>query len=109
MNVYDTANKLAAEIKEAKEYADYKKLKDSINSNPEKKQKIESFEKMRYDIQVKSLQGQNLEKETSELQTKYAELQQDEEIKQYFDAEVRFNVLIADVNKIIAEAVKEVL
>ena len=33
----------------------------------------------------------------------------DEEIKKYFDAEIQFNVMIADVNKIIAEAVKDVL
>ena len=32
-----------------------------------------------------------------------------EEIKKYFDAEMQFNVMIADINKIIAEAVKDVL
>ena len=93
MTVYDTANRLATEIKESAEYTEYKKLKDSINSNAEKKQKIEDFEKLRYNIQLKAMQGQNA----------------DEEIKKYFDAEVRFNVLIGDVNKIIAEAVREVL
>ena len=31
------------------------------------------------------------------------------EIKEYFDLEVKFNVMIADVNKIIAEAVQDVL
>ena len=30
-------------------------------------------------------------------------------VKEYFDAEMRFNVLLADVNKIIGEAVKDVL
>ena len=32
-----------------------------------------------------------------------------EEIRKYFDAEIQFNVMIADVNKIIAEAIKDVL
>ena len=31
------------------------------------------------------------------------------DMKEYFDLEVRFNVLLADVNKIIGEAVKDVL
>ena len=31
------------------------------------------------------------------------------EIKEYFDLEVKFNVMLADVNKIIAESVKDVL
>ena len=30
-------------------------------------------------------------------------------LKEYFDLEVKFNVMVADVNKIIAEAIKEVL
>ena len=30
-------------------------------------------------------------------------------IKEYFDLEVKFNIMIADVNKIIAEAIKDVL
>ena len=30
-------------------------------------------------------------------------------VKEYFDKEVRFNILIADVNKIIGEAIKDVL
>ena len=30
-------------------------------------------------------------------------------VKEYFDKEVRFNVMIADVNKIIGEAIKDVL
>ena len=34
---------------------------------------------------------------------------QDEKIKEYFDIEVRFNIMLADVNKIIGEAIKDVL
>ena len=39
----------------------------------------------------------------------YTILVQDKQIKEYFDSEVKFNVMIADVNKIIAEAIKDVL
>ena len=51
----------------------------------------------------------NAEEEKRILQEKYAELLKDVEIKKYFDAEMQFNVMIADINKIIAEAVKDVL
>ena len=37
------------------------------------------------------------------------ELIQNEEASKYFDAEIRFNVLIADVNKIIGNVVQELL
>ena len=34
---------------------------------------------------------------------------QNPKVKEYFDVEVRFNVMLADVNRIIGEAVKDVL
>ena len=43
------------------------------------------------------------------LQELYEILVKNPSIKEYFDKEVRFNVMIADVNKIIAEAIKDVL
>ena len=100
MQVYDMANKLAKEIKESSEYERYKRLKS------------EEFEHLRYNIQVKAMQGNNdseLQEQNKLLQEKYAELIQDEKIKEYFEAEMQFNVMLTDVNKIIAEAVRDVL
>ena len=52
--------------------------------------------------------NQDLDK-MNKLQEEYSNLISDEKIRQYFEAETKFNVVIADVNKIIAEAVREVL
>lgn len=110
MNVYDTANRLAYEIQESDEYKSYKKLKDEVMSNPDLKNKIEEFEKLRYDVQIMQYTGENKDEEkTKKLENMYALLVQDEQIKNYFDLEVKFNVMIADVNKIIAEAIRDVL
>ncbi len=117
MNIYDTANRLAQEIKESNEYKNYKELKNKIDSNPEKKQKLEEFGQLRYEIQIEAMQNVNNGNESNsqnnqklvELQDKYMELLKDDEFKDYFDAEVKFNVMVTDVNKIIAEAVKDVL
>ena len=46
MQVYDTANKLAQEIRDSEEYKLYKKRKDEIQNDSEKKQKVEEFEKL---------------------------------------------------------------
>ena len=43
------------------------------------------------------------------LQELYQILIKNPQIKDYFDKEVRFNVMIADVNKIIGESIKDVL
>ncbi len=110
MQVYDTANRLAQEIKDSSEYKEYKKLKDEIHNNPEKKQKVEDFEKLRYEVQLMEYTGEKKDEEKNKkLQEMYATLVQNKDIKEYFDLEVKFNIMIADVNKIIAEAIKDVL
>lgn len=110
MNVYDTANKLASEIKNSEEYTKFKEAKKNLESNSELKTKIDEFEKMRYEVQVLAMQGKAVEEEKNKkLQEMYTILIQNKEIKEYFDLEVKFNVMIADVNKIIAEAVQDVL
>ena len=110
MNVYETANRLAYEIQESEEYKTYKKLKNEVMSNPDLKNKIEEFEKLRYDVQLMQYTGEGKDEEkTKKLEEMYTMLVQDKQIKEYFDLEVKFNVMIADVNKIIAEAIRDVL
>ena len=108
--IYDTANQLAKEIQQSEEYMTYKIAKEAINLNFELKNKIEEFEKARYDAQIVALQtGKDDEAKMRHVQELYGELIQNQEASKYFDAEMKFNVMIADVNKIIAEAVKDVL
>lgn len=110
MYVYDQANELAKSLKESKEYLEYKKAKEEVKSVPEMKEKIDEFEKIRYETQVLALQGEEQsEEKMKKLQELYQILMQNPKIKDYFDIEVRFNVMLADVNKIIGEAVKDVL
>ncbi len=108
-NIYDTANKLAQEMKESEEFKQYKEAREKVLANPELKNKIEEFEKLRYDVQVLSMEkGSEDPEKMKKLQEMYVMLVEDKEIKEYFDLEVRFNVMVADVNKIIAESMEEI-
>jgi len=110
MNVYDTVNKLAQEIKDSEEFKNFKKYKELVKSNQEIGKMINKFEALRYEIQISAIQGLEANKDKEkELQDIYAELLTKENIKEYFEAEFKFNILFADVNKIIEDAVKEVL
>lgn len=110
MNVYDTVNKLADEIKQSEEYINFKTAKQTINLIPEYKIKISEFEKARYEEQISSIQnGKTDENKMAEMQNLYKEIIEIPEIKKYFDAELKFNILLGDVNKIISEAVKDVI
>ena len=110
MSVYDTANQLAQEIKQSEEYMAYQIAKQTINLNFELKQKIDEFEKSRYEAQIVALQtGKYDVEKLKHVQELYGELIQNEEASRYFDAEMKFNLLITDVNRIIGEAVQSLL
>ena len=110
MNIYDTANQLAQEIQQSEEYVTYKMAKEAINLNYELKNKIEEFEKARYEAQIVAIQtGKDDENKMKHVQELYGELIQNQEASKYFDAEMKFNILIADINKIIGEAIQSLI
>ena len=110
MNVYDTANKLAEEIKQSEEFITYQMAKQAINLNFELKSKIEEVEKARYDAQIIAIQtGKDDENKLRHVQELYGELIQNQEASKYFDAEMKFNIMIADVNKIIGNAIQSLI
>lgn len=110
MNVYDTANRLAEELKQSEEYVNYKMAKQALSLNHDLKSKIDKFDRERYELQLEMMQTGKSEKEKNQrLQQEYAELVENPEAKKFFDTETKFNILIADVNKIIGEAVRDVM
>ena len=82
MNVYDTANQLAQEIRQSEEYVNFKMAREAIKLNQKKMKHVQEL---------------------------YAELIEQPDAKRYFEAETKFNILIADVNKMIGEAIKDVM
>ena len=110
MNVYDEVNNLARAIRESKEYLEYKEIKSELFVDPDLKKQVDEFEKIRYEEQLLALQGEKQsEEKMKKLQELYEILVKNPKIKDYFDNEVRFNLMIADVNKIIGESIKYVL
>lgn len=110
MNIYDTANRLASEIKQSEEYVNYKMAKQALNLNTELKKRMSEFEKMRYEAQMVQLQtGKEDTEKMEKVKKLFEELVQEEEAKKFFDAETKFNIIIADVNKIIGEAIRDVM
>ena len=110
MNVYDTANRLAAEIRQSEEYVNYKMAREALALNLDLKKKIGEFEVARYDAQLTQMQtGKEDIDKTNKMKELYAELIQIDDAKKYFDVEMKFNILLTDVNKIIVDAVRDVM
>ena len=110
MNVYDTANRLAQEIKASEEYKNLKMAKEAISLNADLKKKLDDFEKLRYEAQIVAIQtGKNDEEKINKVQEMYKELMENNEAKKFIEAEAKFNILFADVNKIIGESIRDIM
>ena len=113
MNIYDTANNLAREIRESKVFKKLKNAKDMIYSDPEKKDLVEEFDKLKVEVQLMEIKQQNHEEVNQEdkrvkLAKLYNTLISNKDIKEYFDLQVQFNQMMIDINKIIGDVVKDV-
>ena len=110
MNIYDTANRLASEIKQSEEYMNYKMAKQAISLNSGLKERMKKFDILRYETQLAAMQtGKTDEEKYKKMQEEYASLIEDETARKYFEAETKFNIVIADINKIIGDAIKDVM
>ena len=114
MEIYDTANKLAEEIRNSDCYKKLKLSKEKLFSDPEKKKMIEEFETLKQEVQIMEIKQQNNEKidqddKKLKLAKLYNVLVENEDIKEYFDNEIAFNKLMYDVNKIIGSPIKDML
>lgn len=114
MEIYDTANKLAEEIKKSKQYLNLKKSKELLMADSEKKQMIIEFENLKREVQLMEIQKQknepiDEEKKKEKLVMMYNVLIENKDIKEYFDYEIAFNQMMVDINKIIGNSIKDIL
>ena len=113
MNIYDTANNLAREISESEVFKNLKHAKERIYADPEKKELVEEFDKLKIEVQLMEIKQQNHEEVNQEdkrikMAKLYNTLIANKDIKEYFDLQVQFNQMMIDVNKIIGDVVKDV-
>ena len=98
------------EIRQSEEYMNYKMAKQALNLNVSLKEKMAEFEKARYEVQLLAMQtGKQDEEKYKKVQEMYMELIEIEDAKKFFEAETKFNVVVADINKIIGEAIRDVM
>ena len=114
MEVYDTANRLAEEIKNSKQYKALKEAKDRLFADVNKRQLIIDFEELKKEVQlmeVQKMQDKPIDEDAKKekLAKMYNVLIENKDIKEYFDYEITFNQLMVDVNKIIGNSIKDVL
>jgi len=105
MNVYDYSHQLARALKNSDEYKTYKELEKSLNGNPQVKDMMEDFRKKQFEVQSAQMMGQSVEEEKiQKLQELHNTLVKDDIISKYMQAEFRLTQMMADIYKILGEA-----
>lgn len=108
MNFYDKVHEMTKALKEREEYSKYIELKEEIKKDEELKNKISSFKSEQMELQRGLMTTGKLDEEKKkELQDKYADLINNSKVKEYFEMEIRLDILLADMQKIIADSLRD--
>ncbi len=106
MNIYDTANTLAKELKENSDVKAYIELKTKLMEDETNKALLKKFKKLQFEAQTLVLSGGKLTPEKEEEIKKLSEvLQFNSEITEFLSKEYIVNTILSDIYKIIGQAV----
>ena len=104
MNVYDQANLLARSIRESEEYKEYQRLKEAAYADGTNKTLLDEYKRLQYRLQLKMAQGESMDSEDMErLQKISGLLQFNPDASAFLFAELKFQRIIADIYKILAD------
>lgn len=110
MNPYDKVHELVRAIKDSEEVKSYLNLKEELYKDETTKNLIREFREKQIEVQNLMIQGKEADQEKMEkLQSLYVTLTSNVKVKDFFDKEVAFDVMLSDIYKIMGEGLKEIL
>ena len=103
---YDTAIKLADELKNSEEYKSFKALADKVRGNETTVALLKEYHSLQIEVQSMMYTGEKDQSKIERLQKLGEVLQLNPDASEYLMAEFRLNTVIGDIYKIIADAVE---
>ncbi|MBR2572278.1 MAG: YlbF family regulator [Clostridia bacterium] len=104
MNVYDQAHALARSMQESEEYREYARLKELAYADTTNKALLDEYKRLQFRMQAHLAAGQNMEEEELRRMQQIAGLLQfNQDASAFLLAEFRFQKMLADVYKILAD------
>lgn len=108
MNVYDLANNLATEMKKSQEFIKVQEAKKALDVDKAASEMVKDFNNQRRELEMEQLSGKEPNKEKIEkVQNLYNVLAVNTVAAEYVQAEMRFQMMLNDVSKVIGDVVKE--
>jgi cell fate (sporulation/competence/biofilm development) regulator YlbF (YheA/YmcA/DUF963 family) len=110
MNFYDKIHELVKSFKDTNEYKEYMNLKNQISVDEKLYSMLKDFKEKQREHQMEYINtGKINEEKQKELQNLYSILIQNEAARKILECEIRLDVLLADMQKIIADGIKEII
>ena len=104
MNPYDQAHALARALRESEEYREYMRLKEIAYDDSTNKALLDEYKKLQFRLQAKVAAGESLPQDDMQRLTQIgALLQFNPDVSAYLMAEFRFQRMLSDIFKILAD------
>ena len=106
--IYDRAHELARALKSSTEYQAFLKAKEALAPDGDAKKMVRDFLMKKAELEYEALSGKSEDKaKIEQLQRMYELLAYNSKAREFMEAHTRFQRIMADVSKIIGEAVAE--
>ena len=104
MNPYDQAHALAKSLKESEEYREMVRLREVAYESDTNRALLDEYKKLQFRMQAKLASGENMpEDDYQRLQQIGTLLQFNQDVSAYLLAEFRFQRMLSDIFKILAD------
>ncbi|HIU34811.1 MAG TPA: YlbF family regulator [Candidatus Pullichristensenella excrementigallinarum] len=104
MNPYDLAHQLAQSMKESEEYREYQRLRESAYEDETNRALLDEYKRLQFRMQAKLASGETMpEEDFQRLQQIGTLLQFNPDVSSYLLAEFRFQRMLSEIFKILAD------
>ena len=104
MNPYDQAHALAKTLKESEEYREYQRLREIAYESDTNRALLDEYKKLQFRLQAMAASGQSMPSdEMQRLQQIGTLLQFNQDVSAFLMAEFRFQRMLSEIFKILAD------
>jgi len=110
VTIYDYAHALVKAIKASPEYKNFKNVQEKLQKDSGAKRMLADLRKTQWNLQKQKLSGLEIAPEQEEQLSRLLEvINLNLVVKEYLEAEYRFSIVLTDIQKIIGEAMQDII
>ena len=110
MNFYDKVHEMVRAFKDTTEFREYVELKNKLKEEKDAYDRLKDFKERQKNYQMEYIDGKEQSKEKlDEMQNLYSIIIQNETSRKLLENEMKINVMLADMQKIIGDALKDIV